>query len=186
MTRNFLFLLFYFSFLSDGMLVALETKPVSIDSVMNEIRQEQRLTNGQDIDVNKVSPKLLEELGDSVMEVMIANSALHEQMDKRMGGEGSASLAAIHQRIGYNYLSGYPLGMTGMMGLGWGFGWGGMFMGLLFLIIIVLIIFFAVRAARGGNFTGQSSLESPMEILKKRYAKGEITKDEFEKIRKDL
>jgi uncharacterized membrane protein len=28
--------------------------------------------------------------------------------------------------------------------------------------------------------------ESPMEILKKRYAKGELTKDEFEWMKKDI
>ncbi len=208
--RKVLFVLFLIIMMTG--LVYSQDKSKSIDTVLSEIRQEQGLTNGQKINADKVSPQKLEELGDAVMEVMIGNSERHELMDKMMGGEGSASLTAFHQRIGYNYLAGYPLGMMGMMGypfiennlnyggygmmngygygpgmMGWaGWGWGGMFMGLLFLIIVILVIFFAVRAAKGGNLIGHSTSETPLEILKKRYAKGEITGEEFEKIKKDL
>ncbi len=195
---------------------AVDDTPKSIEAVMNEIRQEQGLKTNETINVNKVSPAKLEELGDSVMEAMIGNHALHEQMDRMMGGEGSASLTALHQRIGYNYLAGYPLGMMGLMGggmlgypfntanagrggymmggygyggygpgmMGW-FGWGGMFMGLIFLVILVLIIVFAVRAASGSAFRFSGS-ETALDILKKRYAKGEISKEDFDRMKKDI
>jgi len=69
--------------------------------------------------------------------------------------------------------------------IGWGFG--GWFMGFLFLIIIigvVLVIFLSSK--NRGNFLDFSKEESPLDIIKKRYAKGEITKDDFEKMKKDL
>ncbi len=188
-----------------------QEKPKIIDTVLNEIRQEQGLTNGQKINADKVSSLKLEELGDSVMEATIGNTERHELMDKMIGGEGSQSLTAFHQRIGYNYLAGYPLGMMEVTGcpffgnlnsggynmmngygygpgmMGWaGFGWGGMFMGLIFLVLIVLAVLFIAGMLRGGSIIGRSASETPLDILKKRYAKGEISKEEYEKMRKDL
>ena len=91
-----------------------------IKKVLSEIRKEQGLKEDQAVNPDKVSPKLLGELGDAVMDVMLPDKTTHEQMDNMMGGEGSASLDAMHQRMGYNYLAGYPLGM-----MGWGYGAGG-------------------------------------------------------------
>ncbi len=75
-------------------------------------------------------------------------------------------------------------------GRGWGhmmnFGCGGgMFMGIIFLIVIGLLVYFIIEntKAKSGR---DSSKETPTEILNKRYAKGEITKEEFDKIKKDL
>ena len=42
------------------------------------------------------------------------------------------------------------------------------------------------RSKRGGGIAGRSTSETPLDILKKRYAKGEISKEDYEKIRKDL
>lgn len=67
----------------------------------------------------------------------------------------------------------------------WGFG--GWIMGLLFLIIIIAVVFVIVFSFRNKNtLTGSSGNETPLEILKKRYAKGEITKKEFDEMKKDL
>ena len=71
----------------------------------------------------------------------------------------------------------------GMMG--WGFG--GWIAGFILLIIIIasgLIIFFVLRNI--GTFTGYSKNESPLDILKKRYANGKITKKEFDKIKNNI
>jgi putative membrane protein len=75
-------------------------------------------------------------------------------------------------------------------GEGWGpmmsFGYGGMFMGMLLIVILVAaaIYWFAREAKSKANI--QLTGETPLDILKKRYAKGEITRDEFEKMKKDL
>lgn len=64
----------------------------------------------------------------------------------------------------------------------WGGGWGMFpFMMPFFVLLIVLVVLYAVFGRRGGQ--GQ---ESALDILKKRYAKGEINQDEFERIKKDL
>ena len=75
-----------------------------------------------------------------------------------------------------------------MYGLGWG-GWivGGLFMLLLWGGLIALA-FSAIRAfSRSDNRGAQASTgETALGILKKRYAHGEISKEEFESIRHDL
>jgi len=90
-------------------------------------------------------------------------------------------------------MGGFYHGGYGMMG-----GWSllGMLPGLLISIGIIVIIIMAIRYlakgigqyGHGGHgFGGVSSdSESAEEILKKRYARGEISKEEFEKIREDI
>jgi putative membrane protein len=65
-------------------------------------------------------------------------------------------------------------------------GWGGMFMGLLFLLFIGLIIYLMVKNIRTTKPEAISKEETSLEILKKRYAKGEINKEEYDRIKKDL
>ncbi len=71
-------------------------------------------------------------------------------------------------------------------GFGWGFGMLGM---ALFWLVFVAALVWVVRAvwdrtARNGRPTRES--ESPLEILQRRYARGEIDRAEFEEKRKDL
>jgi putative membrane protein len=61
--------------------------------------------------------------------------------------------------------------------------YGGIIMWLIFLIIIGVIIYFIINRDKLVKREGD---ETPLEILKKRYAKGEITKEEFEKLKKDI
>jgi putative membrane protein len=66
------------------------------------------------------------------------------------------------------------------------YGYGGMFMWMLFIVIIaVVLIYFVVQRAKSKGNLGVSG-ETSLDILKKRYAKGEITKDEFDRMKNDL
>jgi putative membrane protein len=81
---------------------------------------------------------------------------------------------------------------------GFGFGWGGMIFGgllmLLFWGVVIALIVLAVRAlSRPGSGPVAPSAGSPgqardpaLEILRERYARGEISKDEFNSMRQDL
>ena len=75
-----------------------------------------------------------------------------------------------------------------MHGFGWG---GGMWMGsifwLLFLgVIIWAVISFTNNQKRNSTDRPPVSGEAPLEILKRRYARGEISKEEFEQIKKEM
>ncbi len=69
----------------------------------------------------------------------------------------------------------------------WGLGlFGGLF-DLLFLVLIIWIIVSIVRHHRhGGSWCGLLGRGTALDILKERYAKGEIDKKEFEEKKKDL
>ncbi len=67
---------------------------------------------------------------------------------------------------------------------------GGMWFGWIFWIVLIVIIIWAVvqftNRNQSTNTTNIVSKETPLDILKKRYAKGEITKEQFEEMKKDL
>ncbi|OGF99318.1 electron transporter RnfE [Candidatus Gottesmanbacteria bacterium RBG_13_37_7] len=71
-------------------------------------------------------------------------------------------------------------GWNNMMGWG-GFGW--IFM-IVFWTLIILGVVTLVRYLKGTNQNGTD--KTPLDILKERYAKGEINKKEFEEMKKDL
>jgi len=65
-----------------------------------------------------------------------------------------------------------------------GFGWfGGLWMLLLWGALIAFIVWVVIRLTKRD---GSSSKINHIEIAKERYAKGEISKEEFEQIKKDL
>lgn len=58
-------------------------------------------------------------------------------------------------------------------------------MWIIFLIVIGLLIYFFVQTQKTKGQTPTQN-ESPLDILKRRYAKGEITKEEYEQMKKDI
>ncbi|MEA1887165.1 MAG: SHOCT domain-containing protein [Bacteroidota bacterium] len=72
--------------------------------------------------------------------------------------------------------------MFGFDGMHFGMGWGW----LIGLIVVALIVWFIVRVTSQNTTHRSTSEKSPMDILKERYARGEINKEEFEERKKDL
>jgi len=77
---------------------------------------------------------------------------------------------------GYNNYGGWGAGSM----MGW---FGGEIMMLFFWVLVVIFIVWIVREVSGKN---SKSTESALDILKERYAKGEITKEQFESMKKDI
>lgn len=76
----------------------------------------------------------------------------------------------------------------GMMGWGYGMGWFWTVFMLAFWVAVIVGIFFLIRWLIVSTRTREQGGfgESAIEILKKRYARGEITKAEFESMKKDI
>ncbi|MCS5423147.1 MULTISPECIES: SHOCT domain-containing protein [Psychrilyobacter] len=75
-----------------------------------------------------------------------------------------------------------------MHGFGYGnsmFMGGGIFMFIFWILIAVLIVSLLKDSSLGKNRHSKQS-ETPMEILKKRYAKGEITREQYQNMKEKL
>lgn len=84
-------------------------------------------------------------------------------------------------------MMGYGYGMGALGGFGW-------LVSLLFIVLLVVGIVYLVRAMDGGRSRWHRHDEElparredgAMRILRERYARGEIDREEFEQRRKDL
>ena len=160
------------------------------------------------ISCDKLTDGQLEAMGDYYMEQMHPGEA-HEMMDQMMGGEGSESLRQVHINMAKRLYCNEDIGGMvggGMMNMMMGSGgmmnmmgtnmMGGLFggsswwlwsvVGTLFwialLVALILLIIWLYKKVAGQATNGGSALE----ILKKRFAKGEITKKEFESMKKEI
>ncbi len=176
-------ILFVFFFLLAGIAYADE-----FDEAINLVQSR--------VPCSSLADNQLEMIGDYYMEQMHPGS-LHEVMDERMGGEGSESLRQVHINIAKSFYCGQsgamPVSMMnvmtnraggGMMGYnmmgyssGLGYGFTGWIYMLLFWAAIIFLIVWAIRQFSAGK-------ESSHEILEKRFARGEISKKEYEEMKK--
>lgn len=65
-------------------------------------------------------------------------------------------------------------------------GYGGMFFGLIFWIIIIVGAYLLIKFLIEQNKARKGEEKSALDIAKGRYAKGEITAEEFEEIKRRL
>jgi putative membrane protein len=65
-------------------------------------------------------------------------------------------------------------GMGGFMGLGW----------IVILLVVGAVVWLLARGPLAG--VGQTERRSALDILKERYARGEIQREEFEQKKRDL
>ena len=144
-------------------------------------------------------------LGEYFMGQSIGNTQRHafmnQMMTNMMGEDGEKQmhivmgkrLSSCDTKVSYPQNSWGIMPMMWMMGgggnpmMGYG-GWGGFGFGCFFMIIfwilIILGVVALVRYLRGSKQIDSS--KAPLDILKERYAKGEINKKEFEEMKKDL
>ncbi len=107
-----------------------------------------------------------------------------------IGGIILAALIIVPSVVGA--VSGWQGGGWGMMGPGMmgGFGWMWL-MPIFWILFLGLIIWAVVALVRGVSQPSISDSafsrpDSALEVLKKRYARGEINKEEYEEKKKDL
>jgi putative membrane protein len=72
--------------------------------------------------------------------------------------------------------------MMNVMNHGCGMGWGW----IIGLIVLVVVIWLIVKAVNRKKNPVQPDNKTPLDILKERYAKGEISKEEYEEKKKTI
>jgi putative membrane protein len=65
-------------------------------------------------------------------------------------------------------------------------GYGGMFLGLIFWILLIVVAYLLIKKLLEQNKNQSGNSKSALDIAKERYAKGEITEEEFEEMKKRL
>ncbi|MCF6357277.1 MAG: SHOCT domain-containing protein [Draconibacterium sp.] len=71
--------------------------------------------------------------------------------------------------------------MHGLNGMGWGMGFGW----IIGLVAVILIIWVISRTVNKNNYFDDPD-KSAFEMLKERYARGEISKEQYEQTRSDI
>ena len=174
-----------------------------VESISQQETSKARQLIESGVDCNTLSDTELELIGEFQMERMHPDDA-HELMHGMMGlEEGSEEETRFHINLAKTaycgksyYGAAGPGGMAqffggaGMMGSGGMMGDGGAFgawslFGLVFWLLLLAGLFLLV-AWLYRNVASHVAGEEPVTVLKRRYAGGEITKKEFEGMKKEL
>ncbi len=83
---------------------------------------------------------------------------------------------------------------NGFEGTCWGgwphmmsWGWGGMFMvGIVGLILVLAVFYLVFQHPRSSTEQRDRVSDTPFEVLQKRYARGEISREEYQRMKEDL
>lgn len=82
----------------------------------------------------------------------------------------------------YDIYNGY-----GTWGNGHMFGFGGGIMMLVFWVAVIAVVVWIVKYSKSkDSYMNTKENNNALELLKERYVKGEISKEEFESIKKDI
>jgi putative membrane protein len=76
--------------------------------------------------------------------------------------------------------------MWGDYGWGWGMGFGMISIVLFWILVILGIVILVKWIAGGSSGPGQTPAKTALDILKERYARGEIEREEFEQKKRDI
>ena len=141
------------------------------------------------------------------MEAMMGKEgeeAMHEILGRRMSGcDPNAEYPSTYGVFGMTPMGGMgrgsfalwqengsaPFGVTGMMNpmMNFGGGFGALgFAFMLFWWILVIVAIAALLKWIFGQFAGKESQNRAIDILKERYARGEISKEEFEAKKREI
>ncbi len=99
------------------------------------------------------------------------------------------SIMILSLTAGYGYTQmGQGMMGPGMMNWGYGMGWGWSIIMMAFWIAVIVGVICLIRwvVLSTDRKSGSKSEDSAMDILRNRYARGEINKEEFEEKKKDL
>jgi putative membrane protein len=137
--------------------------------------------------------------------LFVGGSALADSgHDRSVGFDGRNGPAMVRGMgsMGFGMMSGVPMmdwgmhGRRGMVGYGgflgpmmgglWSFFVWRSVMWIVVLGIIGVVIWLIVRTQKQHVGSGTPEGESPLDIAKRRYAKGEISREEFENLKRDL
>ncbi|MBI2267880.1 MAG: SHOCT domain-containing protein [Candidatus Blackburnbacteria bacterium] len=180
-------------------LVAAQTNTESGDHTAREEQEGKEIwgkLQAKQLECNNLTDENYAVLGEYFMGQSIGNTERHAAMNQMMismvGEQGEEQMHVVMGKRNSGCDTGTKGGGNPMMGyggwgnmMGWGFGILGWLFMLLFWLLIILGVVALVRYLGGSGKTAKDD-KTPVEILKERYARGEIDKKEFEEKKKDL